>query len=156
MQRRIGRKQIYTSAAALFRVRRSENNFSESGHHNRAGTHRARFQRNIQRTVIQAPVTLNARSFPQAEHLRVRGRILGPFTGVMRRADDFPVSHQRRADRYFTLGQSLFRFRQRELHRFHLCETSFAFRIHHKTFRRKVNHFHTVNRKRLTSGLFCV
>ena len=111
-ERRVLRQIIQTARAAAARVVSAEKNLVYAGHRNRAGAHRARFQRHHQRAALQPPPPQRRRRTAERKHLGVRRRVAGRLPLVPRPRDDVPLVHNDRADRHF--ARKLRLLRQRE------------------------------------------
>ena len=89
---------------AAFRIARAVIEPRDSGVGDRAGAHRAGFERDPQITVLQPIVADRGGGGANRQHLGVRGRIVERARGVRRGRDDAAVEHHHRADRHFTGG----------------------------------------------------
>ena len=91
----------------------------QSGHprkHQRAGAHRARFQRDVNDTVRQPLHAGACRRGPDGQHLRVRRGIVVPQDAVLPPPDNLPVAQNDRPHRHFAGVAGALGLGQRQLH----------------------------------------
>ena len=105
-----------TARAAAAWVVSAEKNLVYAGHRNRAGAHRARFERHHQRAALQPPPPQRRRRAAERKYLGVRRRVAGRLPLVPCPRNDVPFVHHNRADRHFARKLRLLRQRQRFAH----------------------------------------
>ncbi len=97
-------------------VVRSEDHSVETGQHQRAGTHRARLEGDVQAASIQPPGTDRRGCGSQGEDLRMGGRVAIHLPAVVSLADDLITPDHDRPDRHVVVRRGLTRRGDRHLH----------------------------------------
>ena len=100
-----------------FRVAGSENDAVHSGKNERAGAHRAGFERYEQLRVLDSPRRIKRRRPAQRERFRVRGRVAKAFAAVVFANENPILADDNGADRRFPLLGGDFRFDERGAHK---------------------------------------
>ena len=102
------------------RLPRAEHQPRDARVHQRARTHEARLNRDVQVCTRQAVTAHLRRRGPQRDDLGVRRGVLRADRPVEALAHDAPVHHHDRADRYFALRRGSLRELQRTAHGLHV------------------------------------
>ena len=113
-----------TFDAARFAVSGSVDKSLDAAVDDRAGAHRTRFDRDVERAVGKPPALQVFASFPQRDHFRVRGGIRNGFAQIVTAADHLAVTHDNGADGDFPDGRGAIRERQRLVHKLFVAQSS--------------------------------
>ena len=112
-----GQEVHQRSGAPGFRVAGSENDAVHSGKNERAGAHRARFERYEEFRVLDSPRRVKRRRPAQRERFRVRGRVAKAFAAVVFANENPILADENGADRRFPLFRGDLRFDERGAHK---------------------------------------
>jgi hypothetical protein len=116
VQARVLDEVLQRAAHPGLRVARAEDQVGDPGEHDRAGAHRARLQRHVERAPEQAPVAGRLRGATDGDHLRVCRRVLQGVREVVPGRDQLAVAHDHRADRNLSDRLRAARLLDREAH----------------------------------------
>ena len=100
-----------------FRVAGSENDAVHTGQNERAGAHRARFERYEELRVLDSPRRVKRRRSTQRERFRMRGRVAKAFAAVVFANENPILTNENGADRRFPLLGGDLRFDERGPHK---------------------------------------
>ena len=116
IESRIAAQVIERTARTVFVAASAKYDTSDASIDHEASTHRARFERDHHRGVLESPGTNRCSRIANSQKFRVRSGVLGLFTLVMTLSDDLAIDHNNGADRNFTLLARESRLFEREAH----------------------------------------
>ena len=101
---------------ALLRVRGPVDEPLDPRQHHRAGAHRARLQRDVNRDPFQPPRLRHPGGLVEHQHLGMGGGVGGGFDQVVGFGQDRTIADQHRTDRHLTDGRGAAGLRQGTFH----------------------------------------
>ncbi len=101
----IGGNLVEGAAGAGLGIERPVDQSAESGVDERAGTHRAGFERHRHRAVVESPGAESLAREPQGDEFGVAGRIAGRFAVVRGLGDDLVAAIDDRTDRNLVVAR---------------------------------------------------
>ena len=118
IQALVGADPVQAVDRAGLRISGAIHNAADTSIHQRSSTHQARFQRDVERAIIEPPMPDHRSGITQRENFRVGGGVAGELAFVVPTCNDNSIAHDDRANRDIIVSQRGTSFFERDLHEF--------------------------------------